>query len=884
MADGGGDLSTRSLNECISPIANETNHLPAHSHGLQRMFTEDQDVDEGLLCDAVFKHFKRHKVEISNAIKKTFPFLEGLRDRELITNKMFDDSQDSCRNLVPVQRVVYNVLSELEKMFSLPVLEALFSEVNLQEYPDLIHIYESFKNVIQDKLPLRESDGEEREERPGIQLSLEQGTGENSFQSLTWPRWDSPSHDGTTPPENGLSEHPCETEEINADRKDTTSDKNGSLGSQQTNEQSAQKTEPTESCEQVAVQVSNGDAGRETPCPLPCDEEGAEPHNHGIQINSCSVRLVDIKKEKPYRTSNAECRAQASDIIVISSDDSEGSTDVDEPLEVFISPVRSKPVINNDNSLESNEEKEGQEATCSRPQTVPEPMDSRKSSIFREKFRKREYSSGLVPLSYIETSKGHLLLSAVIGQDCNFSDSSEEEALPEVLSRALRSKHGEKDPVTSRSTSTWGIPNRKRRFSSSDFSELSNGEELQETCSSSLRRGSGSELQGPENEKCPCVMCFPKGVPRSQEARTENSQASDMMDTMDVENNSTLEKHSGKRRRKKHRHRKHLTRNNKVPKERRQPRGRKTNNRPLKRRRKRGPRIPRDKNINFKQPALPVTCGDVKGTLYKERFKQGISKKCIQSEDGRWFTPREFEIEGGREASKNWKLSIRCGGYTLKFLMEKEFLPEPSSTRKKRILESHNNTLVDPCPENSNICGVCNKWGQLFCCDTCPRSFHEHCHIPLVEANKNPWSCIFCRIKAIQERCPESQPWHQESEVLMRQMLPEEQLKCEFLLLKVYCDPKSPFFASEPYYNKERSQGPQKPMWLNKVKRNLNEQAYSRVEGFVQDMRLIFHNHKEFYREDKFITLGIQVEDNFEKNFRNIFAIQETSKNIIMFI
>ncbi|XP_021779770.2 nuclear autoantigen Sp-100 isoform X2 [Papio anubis] len=871
MADGGGDLSTR-------------------------MFTEDQDVDEGLLCDAVFKHFKRHKVEISNAIKKTFPFLEGLRDRELITNKMFEDSQDSCRNLVPVQRVVYNVLSELEKMFSLPVLEALFSEVNLQEYPDLIHIYESFKNVIQDKLPLRESDGEEREERPGIQLSLEQGTGENSFQSLTWPRWDSPSHDGTTPPENGLSEHPCETAEINADRKDTTSDKNGSLGSQQTNEQSAQKTEPTESCEQVAVQVSNGDAGRETPCPLPCDEEGAEPLNHGIQINSCSVRLVDIKKEKPYCTSNAECQAQASDIIVISSEDSEGSTDVDEPLEVFISPVR---MINNDNSLESNEEKEGQEATCSRPQTVPEPMDSRKSSIFRERFRKRECSSGLVPLSYIETSKGHLLLSAVIGQDCNFSDSSEEETLPEVLRRALRSKHGEKDPVTSRSTSTWGIPNRKRRFSSSDFSELSNGEELQETCSSSLRRGSGSELQGPENEKCPCVMCFPKGVPRSQEARTENSQASDMMDTMDVENNSTLEKHSGKRRkkrkhilkvnglqrgRKKHRHRKHLTRNNKVPKERRQPRGRKTNNRPLKRRRKRGTRIPRDKNINFKQPALPVTCGDVKGTLDKERFKQGISKKCIQSEDKRWFTPREFEIEGGREASKNWKLSIRCGGYTLKFLMEKEFLPEPSSTRKKRILESHNNTLVDPCPENSNICGVCNKWGQLFCCDTCPRSFHEHCHIPPVEANKNPWSCIFCRIKTIQERCPESQPWHQESEVLMRQMLPEEQLKCEFLLLKVYSDPKSPFFASEPYYNKERSQGPQKPMWLNKVKRNLNEQVYSRVEGFVQDMRLIFHNHKEFYREDKFITLGIQVEDNFEKNFRNIFAIQETSKNIIMFI
>ncbi|XP_063568473.1 nuclear autoantigen Sp-100 isoform X6 [Pongo abelii] len=860
MAGGGGDLSTR-------------------------MFTEDQEVDDRLLYDIVFKHFKRHKVEISNAIKKTFPFLEGLRDRDLITNKMFEDSQDSCRNLVPVQRVVYNVLSELEKIFNLPVLEALFSDVNLQEYPDLIHIYRSFENVIHDKLPLQESEGEEREERPGIQLSLEQGTGENSFRSLTWPPSGSPSHVGTTPPENGLSEHPCETEQINAKRKDTTSDKNDSLGSQQINEQCAQKAEPTESCEQVTVQVNNGDAGRETPCPLPCDEESpeAELHNYGIQINSCSVRLVDIKKEKPFSNSKVECQAQArthhnqaSDIIVISSEDSEGSTDVDEPLEVFISAPRSEPVINNDSPLGSNEEKEGQEATCSRPQIVPEPMNFRKLSTFRERFKKR-----------------------VIGQDYDFSESSEEEAPPEASSGALRSKHGEKDPMISRSTSTWRIPNRKRRFSSSDFSDLSNGEELQETCSSSLRSGSGSQPQEPENEKCSCVMCFPKAVPRSQEARTESSQASDMMDTMDVENNSTLEKHSGKRRkkrrhrskvngpqrgRKKDRPRKHLTWNNKVQKKRWQPRGRKANTRPLKRRRKRGPRIPKDENINFKQPELPVTCGEVKGTLYKERFKQGSSKKCIQSEDKKWFTPREFEIEGDRGASKNWKLSIRCGGYTLKFLMEKKILPEPPSTRKKRILESHNNTLVDPCPENSNICEVCNKWGRLFCCDTCPRSFHERCHIPPVEANKNPWSCIFCRIKTIQERCPESQSGHQESEVLMRQMLPEEQLKCEFLLLKVYCDSKSSFFASEPYYNREGSQGPQKPMWLNKVKRRLNEQVYSRVEGFVQDMRLIFHNHKEFYRADKFIRLGIQVQDNFEKNFRNIFAIQETSKNIIMFI
>uniref|UniRef100_A0A8C9PZ92 HSR domain-containing protein n=1 Tax=Spermophilus dauricus TaxID=99837 RepID=A0A8C9PZ92_SPEDA len=52
-----------------------------------------QSVDDSTIYEVIFHHFKRHKVEISNAIKKTFPFLEGLRDRELITNKMFEVSE-----------------------------------------------------------------------------------------------------------------------------------------------------------------------------------------------------------------------------------------------------------------------------------------------------------------------------------------------------------------------------------------------------------------------------------------------------------------------------------------------------------------------------------------------------------------------------------------------------------------------------------------------------------------------------------------------------------------------------------------------------------------------------------------------------------------------
>uniref|UniRef100_A0A4X1TKV3 Nuclear body protein SP140-like protein n=1 Tax=Sus scrofa TaxID=9823 RepID=A0A4X1TKV3_PIG len=55
-----------------------------------RMSVETRNTDDELIYEIVFNHFKRHKVEISNAIKKPFPFLEGLRDRELITNKMYE--------------------------------------------------------------------------------------------------------------------------------------------------------------------------------------------------------------------------------------------------------------------------------------------------------------------------------------------------------------------------------------------------------------------------------------------------------------------------------------------------------------------------------------------------------------------------------------------------------------------------------------------------------------------------------------------------------------------------------------------------------------------------------------------------------------------------
>ncbi|XP_045650105.1 nuclear autoantigen Sp-100 isoform X5 [Ursus americanus] len=786
-----------------------------------RASTEDQNIDDRLIYETLFKHFKRHKVEISNAIRKPFPFFECLRDREFITNKMYDDCQDSCRNLVPVQRVVYNVLNELEKTFDLPLLETLFSEVNMQEYPGLKHIYRSFRQAID----YQETDEEEVHSGPSIQPNPEQETDENSHRSLTWSCPQSSSYHGTTPPANGLLEKLCEPEQINAKRTDTTSDQNDTLDIQQANEECAQESEPTESCEQPPSQADNGDTREDTPSPLPRDGERAELPNHGIQLNPCSVSLVNIKKEKPFFNSRVEHQAQAranrhqaSDIIVINSD-SEESCDEDEPPEP-------------------------PEASTSALESRPDPMSFGKPT----------------------TSKKRVW--EVVKRFDDSSESSEEEEPPTASSSALRSDSDEEDPADIGNKSTWGT-NKRKRYS---LDKQRNWKKYVQT--------SGDE-----------------GTSRGQRARAESSQASDIMDTTDIGNNSTSGKHKEKKRRKRRytrrnsshqrvkrrNRRRSQTLNKRMLQNRGKPKGRKrVKTGSLRGGRKRGPRIPRDIHMNFSHPQLPVTCGEATGTLHKEKMKQGTSEKCIEAMNGKWLTLREFEVEGNRSRSKNWKMSVRCGGFPLKDLIKNKSLPDPPRRRRRRrqtIPEPSSNDFFDPndhCPGNSNICEVCRRPGKLFCCDFCPRSFHETCHICLIDAERNPWSCIFCRIEAL----PQSQQGHQVSEVLRRRMVPNEQLKCEFVLLKLYCFSKSLFSALRPHYSSDESHGPKKPMWLNKIKRKLNMKLYLLVGEFVQDMHLIFQNHRAFCKDNqKFTTPELQLKAIFENTFRNTFAIQETSQN-----
>ncbi|XP_028645424.1 nuclear autoantigen Sp-100-like isoform X3 [Grammomys surdaster] len=699
------------------------------SSNLGPRMSSEHESTETFPFELIFKHFKSQKVKISNVIRSTFPFLESLRDREFITGKMYDDLQDSCRALIPVDRVIYRALEELEKNFKMEVLRELFNEVNMEKYPGLKSIRKNFENVFPTVLCFQGSDGRD----PNSQLSLEQGpSGSCSQESLTWSPLDpstsegwrsndrsfspiqvnqtenhqlskSPNHLVSSLPEDGLSEDLHETVQINRMRRDDTSNTSNNIEPERKPVimPGGPGSVPEESCE-LQGQMN----GRHAATPeLHWDKKGAVDLNHEHQMHPCFVRLVDIKKESSS----------------FSLDDNQ--------------QTRARTNQNEDSEI-------------------------------------------------IELSSG---------------DSDDEDN----FSKASTSVPSQ--PDTSDSDSSITMKGRKR--------------------------------------------------------------------TRHVRNNPILGKDGGKRRKRRGRHGNYLIRNIKIPMRTswRTAFFTKSVNPSSQRGRKRGPRIPRKADVDFSKSELPVTCGNAKGTLHKELFYQGILVKSIQSESGGlWFTPRGFEIEGNRERSKNWRQSIRCHGWTLKELIKEKKLQDLPRKKKEKLQGPPRKKL-----ENPKVCKVCRQQNKVYRCATCKEFYHKNCHIPPVE-NKSLWHCTFCKTKN-QLRGQKNEACLKEAEVLKRKMSPEEQLKCELLLLIMYCCPKSGFFIRKQERRKKDFPDLQEHMWLNKIKNRLNKKAYHSVQRFVGDMRLIFQNHSIFYK-NKFKNLGISVGNKFEKTFKRIFSIEDTSE------
>ncbi|XP_036960014.1 E3 ubiquitin-protein ligase TRIM33 isoform X2 [Acanthopagrus latus] len=195
---------------------------------------------------------------------------------------------------------------------------------------------------------------------------------------------------------------------------------------------------------------------------------------------------------------------------------------------------------------------------------------------------------------------------------------------------------------------------------------------------------------------------------------------------------------------------------------------------------------------------------------------------------------------------------------------------------------------------NEDWCAVCINGGDLLCCDHCPKVFHMKCHVPTIKIlPKGDFLCTFCRSL----NSPELEYCEDSRKITGEQSLsPEDQRRCERLLLNIFCHELSvgfrkPVPSSVPNYYKIIKQ----PMDLKRVKKRLqlrSSQYYQSVQDFVSDMRLIFKNCAKYnemsriiqvYDEEKKINTqagsemaisGEAVSMYFEEKLQNIFPGQ----------
>ncbi|XP_059559439.1 nuclear body protein SP140-like protein isoform X9 [Myotis daubentonii] len=847
-----------------------------------RMSAEDEDIENKSINDIALKYFKKYKVEISDAIRTTFPFLELLRDHEFITNEMYEDSQESFKKWCSVHLVIYNVLSELEKKFDMSLLGLLFSKTIMKNYPDLFRIYKIFYKAIPDIEFLLKIDGEKNEERPNDQLSLEQGTGGSSYQRLMWLGPDAWNYNDTAPPEPGLLELCHDTSEINATETDTTSDNEDALKSQQTNEQRAQesKTAGVEceaqartDCNQASdVIVINSQDFEEftdedeppkgstsalkrkpesmdfrkspTSGQIPC-KTGAELLHQGNQNTSCSVNPVGVEKEK-----SVECEAQArtdcnqaSDVIVIDSQDFAEFTDGDGPPEASTTALNREP-----ESMDFRKSPTSGKILCkTRAELLHQGNQNTSCSVNPVDIKEEKpfLYSGVECEAQARTDCNEASDVIVIDSQ-DFAEFTDGDGPPEASTTALNrepeSMDFRKSPTSGKILCKTGaeLLHHGNKTSSCSVDPvhikqekpcLSSGvksEAQARTDCNQVSDSIGAELLHHENKTSSCSEdpvhikqekpCLSSGVKSEAQARTDCNQVSDSIGTVDLGNKSTLEKAERKKR-----IRKHI-----------------------------------DGTMDFDAEILPVTCGEMVGLLIKRKFERGSTVKCIRSRDGNWFTLQEFELKGGVK-NANWKTSVRCNGRTLKWLMEENFLPQPPRIygKIKKL-------------ENAEKCEICWEEGKFIYCCVCLKGFHGDCHLPPVEPQRVPWRCTFCTIELSsrsQQQC------YSESEVLARQMGPKDKSKCEFLLLKAYCHFETNVFPNIPHENyvQKASQCLETLRRLDEIKNSLKGGCYAQVEGFVLDMNNIYQDPQQ---NDSDL-----IKEEFKKNFKQIFAIQKANQN-----
>ncbi|XP_076804243.1 transcription intermediary factor 1-alpha-like isoform X1 [Clavelina lepadiformis] len=177
--------------------------------------------------------------------------------------------------------------------------------------------------------------------------------------------------------------------------------------------------------------------------------------------------------------------------------------------------------------------------------------------------------------------------------------------------------------------------------------------------------------------------------------------------------------------------------------------------------------------------------------------------------------------------------------------------PETADLKDAPMLDSNTDEVERKFDPNEDWCAVCNNGGDLLCCDTCPKVFHFHCHVPeILSSPPGLWQCMLCRDIDKLLEVESKYPKRKRTTGLMG----KELKLCEKLLLEIFCHRQSMIFhlpvrSSVPNYHKVIKE----PMDLSKIKKKLLSSNFNHYESeseFLQDIQLMFTNCFRFNGEN----------------------------------
>ncbi|XP_058260456.1 nuclear body protein SP140-like protein [Hemibagrus wyckioides] len=144
----------------------------------------------------------------------------------------------------------------------------------------------------------------------------------------------------------------------------------------------------------------------------------------------------------------------------------------------------------------------------------------------------------------------------------------------------------------------------------------------------------------------------------------------------------------------------------------------------------------------FRGDTFEVSCFRGQGVLHVSRFATETCGKCIRTQDA-WLTPKDFLNQN--KAEGHWRLDITSRSYSLGKLIMSRVLEPHMVNCKCPICTEDPLHLLDQ--KNDDVCFKCKHDGDLVCCEKCPRSFHHHCHKPVLEDDMigDHWTCCYCK-------------------------------------------------------------------------------------------------------------------------------------------